>query len=402
MSTLIRINFTNLGNGATTDPTFGLEVQGNNGDIPSTIGIQSTSIDDISGVPTGIGFENIVGLQGAGSGGNYSQGVGVFPVEVCNYYVWNNSDELSFRLFGFPPNTSVDVAILGGKGIDTTYDIDGNQNTYVASITSEPTAPITISTISDSNGDVIIDTVDMGGRNYTSGMEVTFVNQSVSSDDTVAFNDTLNYTTTGLGALTSATLTDSVGNTMQLTAVADTTAQVPDYGVGQRCLTGLVSLAVSDGIDSATTELALFPKTNYASVALESGFTKNQGDWTYGWDEVSYNPPAIGTEGHWSHPTIVYLGDGSVVGVTEATTVNSYVVDPSDGMMALQTIVFEGASSIECDIVESGPMFTESIDASVNVFIISASIIEQGPSFVESISASVPISINTKKIIRVR
>lgn len=335
MSTSIRINFYGY-NTTTTDPTFGQQYKGERGEL-------SSDLLDVNGQFTGVSLLlTSTTISTSGSASLYTSGVDIFPNDVCNYY-WTNTAPISLTFSNLPPNSPVTVKGLGGKSNDKTteWNVNGVTGEHTPLWQDIPADPIKLTGISDGSGVLVVTLTAVGALDYwyLGGMELSYGDADVDADPTTEFNSTLNYTTT-LTGVTTATLTDSSGNIMELLNVTDTSADVPDYGVGQRCLTGVTTLILSDGAGIAQAEVVLLPKSTYSVTSLETGFTKNQGDWTYGWDEVTYNPPTVGTEGHWSHSTIVYLGDGSVSGVTEATNVNSFVVDPSDGYMSLQTIVF--------------------------------------------------------------
>jgi hypothetical protein len=341
MSTTIRINFTSSNN-VSIDPTF------NNQFNDGSIGVKSTDLLDIAGSLTGVGLESLSEWATGGILGSVLVDVDVFYQDTMDYSWSAGTDERHIiKLTGLPPSTVIDVKGIGfdvnNVDRDVVWTVDGQQQTYDAGGgAGAPNDPVHFTTTTSTAGgelEIGIDPTLFFGK--MAAMQLVYTALEVIPDTEGLFNSTLNYVATGLSAITSATLTDSLGNIMTLTSVTDTTAVIPDYGAGQRCLTGITTLEVSDGSLSATAPVTLLPKATYSSASLEAGFSKLAGDWTFGWDEIGGSPPVENTEGQWSHATIVYLGDGTVVGVTEATELTSYITDPADGVMAIQTLNFE-------------------------------------------------------------
>lgn len=143
------------------------------------------------------------------------------------------------------------------------------------------------------------DTVTPGASNYT-------------------FGDTITYTTT-LTGLTSATLTDTNANVFTLTSVTDTSADIPAISPGlDACLTGAVTLTVSDGVDIATAALALDPLAGHISTTLVS--LAGTPSWV-----ADFNTAAeIGDQGQKDEVRLTLNDDGSYV--TTGTTSFSDVV----------------------------------------------------------------------------
>ena len=345
--TSIRINFTN-GGAVTTDPTFTNQLN------DSTLGVKSADLLDIAGASTGVSLEVTTAFSNeSGAAGSFTDGSDIFPSDTLDYYWFMGATTASIVFSGLPATTVVAVKGIGASPSqttrDTVWDVDGQQQTYDAGGgASSPNPPVNFTTTqSDGSGNLQIDLSRVSNFGYLGALELVFTPVAVTSDSSGRFNSTLNYTTSGLGTITSATLTDSESNVMTLSSVTDTTAVIPNYGEGQRCLTGVVTLTVSDGSESTTVNLALLPKSGYQSVALETGFTSNISDWTYGWAAT------VGTEGQWTHPTIVLMADGSITGVTESGSLTNYVTDPSDGVMSVQVINFTSGSPPQGVVIET-------------------------------------------------
>ena len=147
-------------------------------------------------------------------------------------------------------------------------------------------------------------------------------------DDPDEFSGTLNYTHTGLGTITTATIDDGT-NTISLTSITDSSGVIPDYGdVVNRLLTGTVTLTLGDGTLTATKTFTLNPKTLYSSVKLTSGFSTTSESYLYNYGGI----PAIGDEFHYVTSEITLDNQGGWTTNGSGTT-TIYGVDATDGVM---------------------------------------------------------------------
>jgi len=173
---------------------------------------------------------------------------------------------------------------------------------------------------------------DTGGltlRKFTSGSYTTPADPSLQSGGFDSFNefyfalddvagatvtpgasnytyaDTITYTTT-LTSLTSATLTDAESNVFTLTSVTDTSADIPAIAAAlDACLTGPVTLTVSDGSDTATAAITLDPLSGYTVTTLTS--LAGTPSWIDDWDTAA----EVGDQGQKDEPRLTLNADGS-------------------------------------------------------------------------------------------
>lgn len=328
---------TNFGGTVSTDGTF------NNTYADGTLNY-SLALLDTTGASTGITLKNLATFGVTGSSSNATAGVDIFQEDTLDYYLSIGTDEThQLELSGFAPNAAITLKGIGFQKNQASRDcdwiIDGQTIRYDNSgDAGAPTAPVSFTGLNaDGNGKLIIEFGVVSSFAQCAAIEFIYTPVAVTADNSARFNSTINYVGNGLGTITTATLTDTKGNVLSLSSITDTTAVLPDYGAGQRCLTGAATLTVGDGTNTATTGVVVIPKSGYNSVGLEPGFTTTSGDWTYNW---SGGQPTNDTEAQWTHATTTLMGDGSVTGVTAIHTLQVWVTDPSDGFMSELTLEF--------------------------------------------------------------
>lgn len=166
---------------------------------------------------------------------------------------------------------------------------------------------------------------------------------SLVPDADTFYGDTLNYTT-ALTGLTSATLTDSAGNVLNLTSVTDTSASVPAIVAG---LNGIliendVTLTVSDGTDTTIATLDFLPPTGYTLTTLSSIVDRDliESDWIFGFD----TPAAVGDQSLENSAIATHNADGSA-SFTEDGTYTYFTIDATDGTVSEITKTIEAEST---------------------------------------------------------
>ena len=158
------------------------------------------------------------------------------------------------------------------------------------------------------------------------------------SASSYTYNERITFTTT-LTSLTSATLTDTNGNVFTLTGVTDTGADIPAIAAAlDACLTGAVTLTVSDGTDSATAAITLDPLDGYTLTTL----TSLAG--TPSWVDDFTTAAEVGDQGQTNEPRLTLNADGSYTATgTTAFSTDVWVTSKTGGEITKVTYNFEGS-----------------------------------------------------------
>lgn len=317
-------SWTNLGSAANATTANILEFVGGadtGWDITATSASMVSGVDGVDAAGSGDAAwvdearpsDNYHTISGT-SDGQYTIG-GLDNAKTYTILVFASRDSLSSTRTG---EYSVD-------GFSTTQEIDAKQNSTITA---------TYTDVSPSSGNILLDWRVKGdeGFAYLNAIQITENGAVGGTIDTVdatkQFNSTINFTTSGFSTLTSWTLTDSLGNVINLTG-GSASAAMPDYGNSvDRLITGVVTLEVSDGTLSDTITLTLEPKTNYSSVKLTSGFSTTSESYLFGYSGT----PAIGDEFHYVASEITLNADGSWE-TPGAGVTTIYGVDATDGVM---------------------------------------------------------------------
>lgn len=176
----------------------------------------------------------------------------------------------------------------------------------------------TSDTISDSVGSGVLTLVG-----FSFGPTLTI------NEASAAFGDGLTWTSSGLGTLTSATISDGT-NTINLTSLTDTSATIPSIGNDvSRVITGTgLTVTVGDGVDTAQDTIDLNPPTGYSSVKLTSGFDTSEDSYLFSYGGT----PAIGDEFLFVTADVTLDSLGGIEAAGDITT-TVYGIDATDGFM---------------------------------------------------------------------
>ncbi|TQV76683.1 hypothetical protein FLL45_01605 [Aliikangiella marina] len=163
-----------------------------------------------------------------------------------------------------------------------------------------------------------------------------------------------NYSTSGLGAITSLTLDDSGGNgPIALTTFTDTTFNGPSLADAIRPLVGSVTLTASDGTNSASQSINLNPASSYTLVTIQAGFSTDPLSWIYDWQGT----PQVGMQAQFvtaDFNSIDGLGNFEKVGPGAST---GYLTDPADNQMYSFDIItgpsVEGVIDVNLEEIQS-------------------------------------------------
>lgn len=145
-----------------------------------------------------------------------------------------------------------------------------------------------------------------------------------------AYGDVINFNTTGLGTLTSWTLSDGT-NTNNLLAGGDNNATIPALAGGQvpRILTGTVTLTVGDGTTTAATQFTLEPPTGYSMTTLAAGYQTGPGSYLNGYTGTI----EVSAQFFWETADFNFFDNVGGFEMVAAGTSTIYGVAPSDGLM---------------------------------------------------------------------
>lgn len=156
------------------------------------------------------------------------------------------------------------------------------------------------------------------------------------------FGDALTWTATGLGTLTTATMTDSQGNVIDLLSLSDTGGTIPALtDDGDRVLVESITVTVGDGTNTATDTFTLNPPSGYSKQDVLAGFSTTPPSTYQGFSgtvqegEQSLYPTA-------SFNSFDGLGGAEAVG---AGTFKIYHIS-LDGRMESYNIIFGPAGNI--------------------------------------------------------
>lgn len=155
------------------------------------------------------------------------------------------------------------------------------------------------------------------------------------TEDDAPFGATINYSTTGLGTITGATAQDGSGNIMTLTSVTDTSAEIPSVGNNvQRCLTGPVTITVTDGSSNASDTLGLQPPADRTAQTVIVGFSTSPPSWLQGFSgTVEVDDQALYLTDDYN----IVDGLGGYERVSPGVSL-WYYIDESDGIMQSYSI----------------------------------------------------------------
>ena len=235
---------------------------------------------------------------------------------------------------------------LNSRG--TNFTVNGVLQTYTtAGDVTAPEAPLIFNDVADGSGNITIDcALATQFYAYVSGFEVEVLaaSDTVTPDATdYAYGDSLTYTTT-LTGVTGATLTDSLGNVLNLTGVTDTSATIPALVAG---LAGIVVednvvLEVSDGTDTASAAINIDAPTGYTLTTLTSTLPFSiESDWTFGFD----TPAIIGDQSLENTAIAAHNADGTST-ITADGVYTYYTIQASTGDVSeiVKTVAASGGA----------------------------------------------------------
>lgn len=179
------------------------------------------------------------------------------------------------------------------------------------------------------------------------------------TEDNAPFGGTINYVTTGLGSITTATAEDGFGNVMTLTSITDTSANIPAVGNNvQRCLTGTVTVTVGDGTNTATDTFVLDPPADRTAQTVIVGFSTTPPSWLQGFSgTVEVNDQGLYVTEDYN----TVDGLGGYERVSPGTSL-WYYIDETDGIMQSYNIT-SGSISAPIRVVDARAVDASLIDA---------------------------------------
>lgn len=291
-------------------------------------------------------------------------------------------------------------AISGPGAVNGSINVTLSQVTANFSATSEPATPP-----APSNSGSVFGVTSYGSSSF--GGSVLSVAPPVYSIDTyptdIAFNGTnYNYSTSGLGTITSLTLDDGGGNgPIALTTFTDTTFDGPSLADAIRPLVGTVTLEASDGTNSASQSINLNPAATHTLVTIQAGFSTGPLSWLYQWGGT----PAVGMQAQFisaDFNSIDGLGNFEKVGAGSST---AYLSDPADNQMQSFAIVtgpaVDGAINVTLDEIQASfngtvtgvtPTVSGLIDVSLDEMQVSFTGTVSGP--VANVSGAINVSLD--------
>jgi hypothetical protein len=324
---------------------------GNFNNLTSTTASIADSIDFLTGNPTGIGISYTASPDNVFQNAGFS-GVGVADLSWCStpaaladaHYISVAGNWAALTLTGLTVGATYIVKcassttatgrvtswrVNGGTSQDlASYDATNSQPNNSVGLTFTFTATATTAVIEYTRA------ASSSGNSYANALLVTNASSTVSADATVASGATLNYSTVGLGTITSAVLSDGT-NTLTLTSVTDTTALVPALANNlQYCLFGTVTLTVSDGTNSASTMLTLNPPAGYSKVSLLTGFVTDVNSFLYNYGGT----PQVGDQFVWNSTALILNSDGTFTATADGSY-PVYGISSADGLMQSFNII---------------------------------------------------------------
>jgi len=303
---------------------------GESWDNDQTAEVQVTTIQ-------GYDFAGPVIRFNATSGGNGYVGMGEFGDGRFYCYRVDNGTwtSLGFRSVTFSAN---DVLKIGAVGTSITlYVNDVAQGASFTDATHTAGSPGVAYNFGDSNL-TLLDNFSATG--HQAGVSV------VLDQATAEPGDTITWTEDFTGTVTTATLTDSFGNSCSLTSITDNgdgtgSAVIPTLSQGQDfvILESNITVTLGDGTDTATDTIDMTSITGYTILTVSGAASVfDEEDWAYGFTTAIANGDQF----------VYVTADSSFVthsanggsDATAAGTSTGYTIDATDGAVTSISIEY--------------------------------------------------------------
>ena len=301
---------------------------------------------------------------------------------LCGVRATATSDlAIQLTLTGFSPNQGVIVEIIAynPSSRDRNVTVDGVTLLYDVLATTLPiTDPVIFNANADGSGNLVVDIAKPAHADFYPNVNAMRIilpdtTDTVTPTDTdYTYGDTITLSSTITG-LTSATLTDSLGNVLNLTGVTDTSVVIPALsgGLAGIILENGVVLEVSDGTDTASAAVNFVAPTGYTLTTLASVLPFSvESDWTFGFD----TPAVIGDQSLENAAFATHNADGTST-ITADGTYTYYTIQASTGDVSeIVKTVAAGAADTTIPVItaDGSPTTFRDVGGVAPTFIVTA------------------------------
>lgn len=262
------------------------------------------------------------------------------PDNVVRSYVRSAVNQnLVLTIAGLDPNQNFTLSMVLYAYSNTRHtdaSVNGSAVQRYLVSQSEINPPVVFSGSANGAGEVVITLayVDLYSHIGSLYLVTEEASDTLTTDETECSYGSSIGITTSISGVSSATLQDSSGNTLQLDVVSDSQLTVPAlaHGVDGILIEDNVTITVSDGVVSASSSINFVAPTGYELTTLTSIVDRDliESDWIYPLVEAA----SIGDQSLKlvSDSFVTHNADGSST-ITNSGTYTYYTIDATDGVV---------------------------------------------------------------------